>query len=98
MPADSLGFPSVLRTLLLRRRGRQARTGTKSEQAPEAARLRAALEMHDLGVRVYRQRMHREHPYASEAELDDMVRVWLAEPPPSDRLRLPSRERNRGIR
>jgi hypothetical protein len=54
--------------------------------------------MHELGVRLYRQRMHREHPHAHRNEIDGMVRAWLAEPPRSEGLRLPSRERDRGIR
>jgi hypothetical protein len=54
--------------------------------------------MHELGVRLYRQRMHREHPHAQRREIDGMVRAWLAEPPRSGQLRLPSRERDRGIR
>jgi Rv0078B-related antitoxin len=57
-----------------------------------AERLRAALDMHELGVRLYRQRMRREHPRASEAEIDELVREWLAAPPADDQLRLPPRE------
>ncbi len=53
--------------------------------------------MHEFGVRLYRQRMHREHPDARRREIDGMVRAWLAEPPRSGHLRLPSRERDRGI-
>lgn len=67
-------------------------------RGPEAARIRAALDMHELGVRLYRQRMHREHPHAHQDEIDGMVRAWLAEPPRSGHLRLPSRERDRGVR
>jgi hypothetical protein len=54
--------------------------------------------MHELGVRLYRQRMHREHPHAHRDEIEGMVRAWLAEPPRSGGLRLPSRERDRGVR
>jgi hypothetical protein len=54
--------------------------------------------MHELGVKLYRQRMRREHPQASRSEIDAMVRTWLAEPPHGGHLRLPSRERHRGIR
>jgi len=71
---------------------------TPRERAPEAARIQAALDMHEFGVRLYRQRMHREHPQASRDEIDGMVRAWLAEPPRCGHLRLPSRERDRGIR
>jgi hypothetical protein len=52
--------------------------------------------MHELGVKLYRQRMRREHPQASRAEVNEMVRAWLAEPSRDSQLRLPSRERDRG--
>ena len=60
---------------------------------PEAKRLRSALEMHDLGVKLYQQRMRREHPDADHREIEGLVRTWLTAPPPDTRLRLPSRER-----
>ena len=63
---------------------------------PEAERMRSALEMHDLGVQLYRQRMRREHPESSRAEIDGLVRGWLTAPPPAGRLRLPSREQGHG--
>ena len=59
---------------------------------PEAERMRSALEMHDLGVRLYQQRMRREHPEAGRKKIDGLVRTWLTAPPPDTRLRLPSRE------
>ena len=68
------------------------------DAGPEAVRLQAALDMHDLGVRLYRQRMRREHPDAHRSEIDGMVRAWLAEPAHSVYLRLPSREQDYGIR
>jgi hypothetical protein len=71
----------------------RALRGKRTALAPEAERLRATLEMHEFGVQLYRQRMRREHPQASESEISDMVRAWLAESPPEDRLRLPSRKR-----
>ncbi len=61
-------------------------------RTPEAARLRSALDMHDLGVKLYRQRMRREHPDAGRREIESLVRAWLTAPPPDTRLRLPSRE------
>jgi hypothetical protein len=54
--------------------------------------MRSALEMHDLGVKLYQQRMRREHPDAGRREIEDLVRNWLTAPPPDTRLRLPSRE------
>jgi hypothetical protein len=67
------------------------------KRTPEAERLQSALDMHDLGVRLYRQRMLREHPDASGPEIDWLVRAWLTSPPRDSRLRLPSRERGHGI-
>jgi hypothetical protein len=80
---------------------RQRRSGavrSAQQQAPEVARLQVAMEMHELGVRMYRQRMHREHPAADRADIDRLVKAWLAEPPRGGRLRMPSRERGRGSR
>jgi hypothetical protein len=57
----------------------------------EAQRMRSALDMHDLGVELYRQRMRREHPDASRGEIESLVRTWLTAPSPDTRLRLPSR-------
>jgi hypothetical protein len=61
-------------------------------RTPEAERLRSALDMHDLGVKLYRQRMRREHPDADRREIDSLVRTWLTAPTTDTRLRLPSRE------
>jgi hypothetical protein len=61
-------------------------------QTPESDRLRSALEMHDLGVKLYRQRMRRGRPDADRKQIDSLVRTWLTAPPPDVRLRLPSRE------
>lgn len=66
------------------------------EWTPEAARMRSALEMHELGVQLYRQRMRREHPDASDGEIDSMVRGWLTAPAAPGRLRLPSRGQGHG--
>jgi hypothetical protein len=46
-----------------------------------AARLRIALELHELGVQMQRQRLRRERPQLSDAELDRAVRAWLHERP-----------------
>jgi hypothetical protein len=67
-------------------------TGTGCELTPEAARMQEALEMYGLGVRMYRQRMRREHPEASKGAIDAMVRAWLTSPPPDDHLRAHSRD------
>jgi hypothetical protein len=99
MPADTRGTPSALRTILTRMRERRAGTRrTARGRTPEAARMRTALDMHELGVRLYRQRMRREHPRASRDEIDSMVGAWLAVRPSGGHLRLTSRERDRDIR
>jgi hypothetical protein len=99
MPAEVRRAASAFRAVVTRLCGRSAGEGRAVTHAgPEAARIQAALDMHELGVRLYRQRMHREHPHAHRREIDGMVRAWLAEPPRSGYLRLPSRERDRGIR
>lgn len=82
------------RLLLARVTGRRATVQPGAFQwTPEAERMRSALEMHDLGVRLYQQRMRREHPGAGRTEIQGLVRTWLTAPPPDTRLRLPSRER-----
>lgn len=99
MAADVEGSERALRNIVARLRQRRAgAVRSAGQRTPEVARLQAAMDMHELGVRLYRQRMHREHPQASRADIDRMVKAWLAEPPRSRQLRLPSRERGRGIR
>lgn len=100
MPAEVWRTGSAFRAIVARLRGRLADPGRApvTGAGPEAARIRAALDMHEFGVRLYRQRMHREHPNARRSEINGMVRAWLAEPPRGGHLRLPSRERHRGIR
>jgi Rv0078B-related antitoxin len=68
------GFRTLFARLAERRGA--ARQGA-FEWTPEAERMRSALEMHELGVQLYRQRMRREHPKASRAEIDGLVRGWL---------------------
>lgn len=46
-----------------------------------AARLRIALELHALGVQMFRQRLKRERPAITPAELDRAVAAWLRERP-----------------
>ena len=59
---------------------------------PEAERMRSALDMHEFGVQLYRQRMRREHPGASRRDIEGLVRTWPTSPPLGTTLRLPSRE------
>ena len=99
MPANTQGTSKAFRTIISHLRERRAASGRAARgQTPEATRVQAALDMHELGVRLYRQRMHREHPQADRDEIDAMVTAWLAEPPHDSRLRLPSKEQHRDIR
>jgi hypothetical protein len=66
------------------------------EWTPEAERMRSALDMHEFGVQLYRQRMHREHPEASRGEIDSLVRDWLTAPTAGGKLRLSSRGQGHG--
>jgi len=42
-----------------------------------AQRMRIAFELHEAGVRMYRQKCRRENPDADEATIDGMVKKWL---------------------
>jgi hypothetical protein len=66
MPAEARRAASTFRTIITRLRQRRAGAGQAAaqERGPEAARVQAVLDMHELCVRLYRQRMHREHPLA----------------------------------
>lgn len=44
-------------------------------------RLRLAIEMHDVGLRMYRQRMRREHPDETDAQIAERVQRWLVDRP-----------------
>jgi hypothetical protein len=46
-----------------------------------ARRMRAAIEMYEVGVAMYTMRMRREHPDASDAEIDAMVNRWSLDRP-----------------
>jgi hypothetical protein len=50
-----------------------------ADDAPDvlAARLRAALELSALGESIRRAQLQREHPDATEAEIDALVVAWL---------------------
>ena len=74
MPAEARRAASAFRAVVTRLRGRRAGAGraAATDAGPEAARIQTALDMHELGVRLYRQRMHREHPRAGV----DVPPVW----------------------
>jgi hypothetical protein len=51
-----------------------------SDAAP-ARRLRLALDMFEFGEQMQRARLRRRRPQASDAEIDEAVRLWLLSRP-----------------
>jgi hypothetical protein len=50
-----------------------------SDEAPEvlAARLRAALDLCELGESIRRAQLRREHPGATDEEIEALLIAWL---------------------
>lgn len=46
-----------------------------------ARRIRAVLDMYEFGERMYRTRMQREHPDASQVEIESLVNAWRVDRP-----------------
>ena len=44
-------------------------------------RFQLTLDLFDLSVGMLRQKLHREHPEADEAEIESKVREWLRHRP-----------------
>jgi hypothetical protein len=53
-----------------------------AEARRAAARLRTALDLHDFGVDLVRQRLRRESPGATEEEIRAALLRWLWDLPP----------------
>lgn len=49
--------------------------------ASPAQRIRVALDLYELGEKMYRQRLRRERPGITDAELDEQIIRWLHDRP-----------------
>ncbi len=49
----------------------------RSVTISNAQKLRTAMELHEVGVRMQRQRLRRTQPEASEETIDAQVAAWL---------------------
>jgi hypothetical protein len=60
--------------------------------AVDVEKFRVVFDMCEGGVRIYRQRMLRENPAASDEEIEARVQAWLRRPSgeAGDRLRMPA--------
>jgi hypothetical protein len=58
--------------------------------SPTVEKFQQVIDLCDTGVRIYAQRMRREHPQASVEEIEAMVQAWLGRPSGElgERLRL----------
>lgn len=59
----------------------------------EAARFRTALELFELGEAMMRQRLQRENPMITPAQIDTRIAEWLTRPinlNPAEPLRIRS--------
>jgi hypothetical protein len=59
----------------------------------DVEKCRIVFDLCEAGVRMYRQRMRRENPAASDEEIEAKVQAWLRRPSgeAGERLRLPGR-------
>lgn len=49
--------------------------------ADAAQRIRTVFAMYEFGERMYRARLRRENPNATDAEIDTLVSTWLRDRP-----------------
>jgi Rv0078B-related antitoxin len=66
-----------------------------SPGSPEAERFRVTLDLFDLGVQMYRQRMRREHPQYNEEAIEAEVQAWLFRRPGAEFGDYPGRPSSR---
>lgn len=55
--------------------------------------MRLAFDLYDVGEKVMRERLRRQHPGASDAELEAMLRDWLSRRPGAEHGDGPGRTR-----
>lgn len=73
----------------------------EEDDTPPIRRFRLAISMHATGLEMYRQRMRRDNPGASDEEIEALVQAWLSRPRGSDPEEQPwrlagNRKRNHG--
>jgi hypothetical protein len=77
---DIVGARDGSRERVARDRGRRYTAGMAPEDTcPEAERLRAAAQLHELGMAIKRQNLRRQHAGADEAEIERLLGAWLQE-------------------
>ncbi|GIW40821.1 MAG: hypothetical protein KatS3mg076_1398 [Candidatus Binatia bacterium] len=54
-------------------------------------RLRVAMELFELGEKMLRQKLRRDHPSATESEIDAKVAEWLERRPGAEHGDAPGR-------
>lgn len=67
------------------------RVGTPSDSSPVAARLLAALDLHEVGVDLMRQNLRRRHPRSSDEDIDARLKAWLLTRPGAEAGDCPGR-------
>ena len=48
-----------------------------SKETPRAHGIEEAIELFDVGVRLYRERLERENPMAAPEDIEKKIRLWL---------------------
>ena len=54
---------------------------TPEEHDAAVARLRTAFDLFEAGERMMRQKLRREHPDATDREIEEKLLAWLCERP-----------------
>ena len=56
-------------------------TGSEQDRQEAARRLRVALELFETGVEIMAQNLRRQHPQATEEEIQTRLSEWLRHRP-----------------